>query len=398
VVLNAEFKARAHEEYTRLRSIGPIHQVRLASGIDGWLVVGYDLAREALTHPSLLKDWEPAADKLAAAGYILNKPGVGLGGHMLESDPPAHSRLRRLVSGAFTPRRSAELAPRIEQIAEFLLDSLLPAGEIDLVTAFTAPLPVTVIAELLGIPEEDRDDFRTWAATALEVGAPGHADAVVGLHRLLGKLIPEKRRQPTDDLLSALVAARDEDNGRLSEEELVGTALLLVIAGHDTTVNLLGNAVLALLDHPEQLHTLRERPELIENAVEEFLRYDTSVENSTPRYAADDLTLGEVRVSRGDVVVVALASASRDAPLPPGRDASVLDVTAPAPRHMSFGHGIHHCLGAPLARLEATIALRTLLRRTRCLELALDRRELSWIGSGMMRGVLSLPVRYELED
>ncbi|MFH7341017.1 cytochrome P450 [Streptomyces sp. KHY 26] len=395
VLLNAAFKADAHAKYARLFELGPVHRVVLPSGLEGMLVVGYDAAREALSHPALLKDPSPAAETLTAAGYVLNQPGVGLGGQMLESDPPEHTRLRRLVSAAFTPKRTAALAPRIEQIANALIDALPPSGETDLVDSFTAPLPVTVIAELLGIPTAHRAEFRAWSSKVLELGSAGHQEAVTGLHRLLRGLIADKRREPADDLLSALVAAHDEESGRLSEDELVGTALLLVIAGHETTVNLLGNGILALLRHPDQLRLLRERPDLLPGAVEELLRYDTSVEFSTHRYAAQDLVLAGVPIPRGTVVVVSLASASRTAPLPDGADPAALDVTRPSARHLSFGHGIHHCLGAPLARLETLVALRTVLARFTRLEPAVPPESLRWIPVGMMRGLLTLPVRYE---
>ncbi|CAG6390694.1 cytochrome P450 [Streptomyces cocklensis] len=394
VVIDPAFKADAPARYARLRELGPIHPAEFHLGLKGWVVVGHELAREALTHPALLKDATPAAEALAAAGYVLHKPSVGLGAQMMEADPPAHTRLRRLASAAFTPRRTADLAPRIEQIAHGLIDALPPAGETDLVEVFNAPLPATVIAELLGIPEEHHLDFRRWSAQALQVASPGHRQALAGLHGLLAGLVADKRRSPGDDLLSALVAVRDEDDGRLTEEELVGTAMMLVVAGHESTVNLLGNALLALLQHPEQLRLLRERPELMPGAVEEFLRYDTSVERSTSRYAAEDLELGGVSVPRGGMVVVALGAAGRDAPQSRAEDPGVLDVTRPGARHLAFGHGVHYCLGAPLARLEAAIALRTLLGRLPELELSVPVDSLQWIGSGIIRGVLSLPVRY----
>ncbi|MFJ8636956.1 cytochrome P450 [Streptomyces sp. NPDC093568] len=396
VVIDAAFKADAPARYARLRELGPIHPAEFHLGLKGWVVVGYDLAREALTHPALLKDSTPAAEALAAAGYVLNKPSVGLGAQMMEADPPEHTRLRRLASAAFTPRRTAELAPRIEQIAHDLIDVLPPAGEVDLVEAFNAPLPATVIAELLGIPERHHLQFRRWSAQALRVTSPEHRPALAGLHGLLADLVADKRRSPQDDLLSALVAVRDEEDGRLSEEELVGTALMLVVAGHESTVNLLGNAVLGLLRHPDQLGLLRERPELMPGAVEEFLRYDTSVERSTSRYAAEDIELGGVSIPRGSMVVVALGAAGHDAPQAGDDDPAVLDVTRPGARHLAFGHGIHYCLGAPLARLEATIALRVLLARVPELELAVTEDELEWIGSGIIRGVLCLPVRYRV--
>jgi cytochrome P450 len=392
VVVDAAFKADAHRQYERLRALGPVHRVILPSGMNGWLVVSYEEAREALTHPALLKDPEPAAETLVAAGYVLNKPGVGLGGQMLEADPPHHTRLRKLVSGVFTPKRSAALAPRIERIANDLIDNFPAGGETDLVSAFTAPLPVTVIAELLGIPEAHRDDFRTWTSKALNVRAPDHQASIASLHRLLTEIVASKRRRPEDDLLSAMVTVRDSEDGSLSEQELIGTALLLVVAGHETTVNLLGNSVLALLANPEQLQLLREQPQLMPAAVEEFLRYDTSVEHSTHRYAAADLVIGGQKIPRGSIVVVALSSASHDAPLPEGKSPMVLDIAGPPGKHLSFGHGIHHCLGAPLARLEATIALSTLLRRVIRLELSIPPEEIKWIGSGMMRGALSIPV------
>jgi cytochrome P450 len=394
VVMGPEFKADAHRRYARLRAQGPLHRAEFFPGITGWVVVDYDLAREALTHPALLKDPGPAAEMLEAAGFLGHKRGTGLGGQMLEADPPEHTRLRRLVSGVFSRKRSAAMEPRIAEIANDLIDAMPPSGELDLVPAFTAPLPVTVIAELLGIPEADRQDFRRWTALAFQVAHPEYATAVASLHGFLRQLVDDKRRTPGDDLLSALVAARDKDDGRLSEEELAGTAALLVIAGHETTVNLLGNSVLALLRHPEQLRLLRNDPALLPGAIEEFLRYDTSVERTTNRYAAEDLELGGVHISRGDIVSVALASASRAAPLPGGGDPDTLDITRPAARHLSFGHGIHHCLGAPLARLEARVALHTLLTRVPQLELAVSAASLDWFPAGMVRGVLSLPVRY----
>nr|WP_225891037.1 cytochrome P450 [Streptomyces dioscori] len=392
--LYGAFKTDAPAQYARLRALGPVHPVELFAGLKGYLVVDHDTARKALTHPALLKDPRYSTEALTAAGFILHQPGIGLGAQMLEADPPTHTRLRRLVAGAFTPRRTEMLAPRIEQIADELINALPASGEADLVEAFTTPLPVTVIAELLGVPQEDRENFRKWSGLALQVTSPHHRPALAGLHALLRRLVEDKRRAPGDDLLSALVTARDEDDGRLSEDELIGTAILLVIAGHDTTVNLLGNAVLALLRHPDQLRLLRANPALLHGAVEEFLRYDTSVERTSNRYAAEDLELGGVLIPRGSVVAVALGSASHDIALPGNEDPAVLDVTRPGGRHMAFGHGIHHCLGAPLARLEARVALGALLSRLPHLELTVPVESLVWIPSGMMRGVLSLPVRY----
>ncbi|MBD0694617.1 cytochrome P450 family protein [Streptomyces sp. CBMA123] len=394
VVLDAAFKADAPARYARLRDLGPIHPAEFPPGLAGWVVVGHDLARRALTHPALLKDATPAADALDAAGFVLHRPSVGLGAQMMEADPPEHTRLRRLAAAAFTPRRTAELAPRIEQIAHGLIDAMPPSGALDLVEAFNAPLPATVIAELLGVPAEHHRDFRRWSSQALRPASPEHRPALAALHGLLAELVADKRRRPQDDLLSALVAVRDGEAGRLTEEELVGTALMLVVAGHESTVNLLGNAELALLRHPDQLELLRERPELLPAAVEEFLRHDSPVERSTNRYAAVDLELGGVAIPRGGLVVVALGSAGHDAAQRGSGDPAALDVGRPDARHLAFGHGIHHCLGAPLARLEAAVALRVLLARVPELELAVPVESLAWIDSGIIRGVLSLPVRY----
>ncbi|MFE4516166.1 cytochrome P450 [Kitasatospora sp. NPDC056783] len=394
VVIDAAFKADAPARYARLRELGPIHPAEFQPGLEGWVVVGYDLAREALTHPALLKDATPAADALDAAGFVLHRPSVGLGAQMMEADPPEHTRLRRLASAAFTPRRTAELAPRIERLAHGLIDAMPPAGELDLVEAFNAPLPATVIAELLGVPPEHHRDFRHWSAQSLRPASPEHRPALASLHGLLAELVADKRRRPQDDLLSALVSVRDREAGRLSEEELVGTALMLVVAGHESTVNLLGNAELALLRHPDQLRLLRERPELVPDAVEEFLRHDAPVERSTNRYAAEDLELGGVAIPRGGVLSVALGSAGQDAPQAGPGDPAALDVSRPGARHLAFGHGVHYCLGAPLARLEAAVALRVLLSRVTELEPAVPLDSLDWIGSGIIRGVLSLPVRY----
>ena len=396
VVITPGFKADSPREYARLRARGPIHRARLSSGLEAWLVVSHEHARLALTHPDLRKDPAPAREALARANFTANQPGVGIGGQMLEADPPEHTRLRRLVAGAFSPRRTQQLGPRIQEIADALIDAIAPLGETDLVETFTAPLPVAVISELLGVPEAQRADFRSWTTDALSAPSEGQRTAARNLNGMLAALIAAKRVQPQDDLLSALVAVRDEDEGRLSETELVGTAVLLVIAGHETTVNLLGNALVALFNAPEQADTLRADPSLIGEAVEEFLRFDSSVELTTPRFAAADLELGGQRIARGEIVVVALPSASHDLPLPDGSPDDVLDVTRTGVRHLAFGHGIHHCLGAPLARLEATIALNTLLRRLPGLRPAGSLAEIAWTPGGMMRGPLSLPVRFDI--
>ncbi|WP_246041274.1 cytochrome P450 family protein [Streptomyces cadmiisoli] len=393
IALDAAFKADAIRQFERLRKKGPVHPVTLSSGLPGWLVVSYAAAREALTHPALGNHPAPAIATLEAAGYVTHHDDVN-GGHMLASDPPNHTRLRRLVAGAFTTKRVQELRQRIEEIANSLIDSWPSSGQVDLVSEFTAPLPVTVIAELIGVPEHHRNEFRKLTGDALAVGTPQSEPAFMQLRALLTGLIDEKSKNPEDDLTSALIAARDDDDSRLSDQELLSMLQLLLIAGHETTVNLMGNAIMALMCHPDQLEILRNEPVLIASAAEEFLRYDSPLELSTLRFAAEDLKIGGTLIEKGSIVVVALASANRDVPVPGSGVPGTLDVTRKASRHLAFGHGIHHCLGAPLARLEFGVAMEILLRRLQHLELAVPYDEIDWISKGIMRGALKIPVRY----
>ncbi|MFJ9007938.1 cytochrome P450 [Streptomyces canus] len=396
--VNAAFKADAHDRYAELRARGPIHRVRILKGIDAWMVVDHDLAKVALTHEALLKDATPASDALDAAGFTAHRPESGLGVNMLNADPPDHTRLRRLVAAAFTKRRVEALRPRITEIAESLADAIAPLGTADLVQSFTGPLPIQVISELLGVPEDGRASFRTWTSLALGATSEKQREGFVNLNRYLTELVAEKQRSPGDDLLSALTAVHDQRDGRLSKAELVGTANLLVVAGHDTSVNFLGNAMIALFRHPEQARRLRAQPGLLPGAVEELLRFDPPVEYTPMRYAAEDLTLGGARIPRGGVVLVALTSTGRADPAMPETERDVLDVGRPAARHLSFGHGIHHCLGAPLARLEAEVGLGTLLRRFPDLRPTVPLADISWIPAGLMRGPLSLPVAFRPEQ
>ncbi|MBT0773219.1 cytochrome P450 [Kineosporia sp. J2-2] len=394
LIFTPEVKADSPRVLAELRARGPVQRVRLGNGLAAWAVLSYEEARAALTHPDLRHDPTPSEKALEAVGYTVHKPGHGVGGSMLQLDPPDHTRLRRLVAPAFSPRRTRLLTERVHEITAGLLDAMAPRGEADLVEAFTAPLPVTVICELLGIPAADRDSFRRWTGDFLGLPSDRQRAAGLSLNGYVAELVERKLAEPADDLLSDLTLQSSTQDGRLSRAELIGTAVLLVIAGHDTTVNLIGNAMVALFRAPHQADLLRARPELVEQAVEEFLRLDSSVEASTLRFAANDLELAGVRIRRGDVVAVYLGQASRDAPQAEGTDPAVLDVTRPGPRHVAFGHGIHHCLGAPLARMEASVAIGALLRRFPDLRLAVPLDDLCWIPVGMMRGPLELPVRF----
>ncbi|GAA4959915.1 cytochrome P450 [Nonomuraea thailandensis] len=427
-----DFKADAHARYAELRERGPIHRVRSADGSAVWLVVEYELGREALAHPKLSKDPEPFAERLRAAGQHIMLAGSGFGGNMLTADPPEHTRLRRLASKAFTAGAAERLAPRIEQLSHRLVDAFASTGadtiastgadtftstgadtiasaddgdafasagadafltgQADLVASFTRPLPMAVICELLGVPEERRADLQRWTREGMSSPSERQRAALLSLNSCLRGLLADKRRAPAGDLLSELIRVHDDDHGRLSDTELLGTAVLLVVAGHETTVNLLGNALAALLDHPEQAARLRARPELIPGAVEEFLRYDAPVETTPARFATEDLTLGGQHIRAGQAVAVALTSASRDA-LPPD-EAGRLDVTRSEPRHLAFGHGIHYCLGAPLARVEAAVGLRVLLSRLPELAWADPSAEVRRLPAGITRGPVALPVRF----
>ena len=393
--ITPEFKADAPRALAALRAGGPVRRIRLGSGLEAWAVLSYGEARSALTHPHLVKNPESALQAMEAVGLTSHKVGEGFGGSMLFSDPPDHTRLRRLVAPAFSARRTALLAGRVQEIAAELLDTMAAAGadEVDLMAAYCAPLPMTVISELLGVPVEDRAQFRVWSQSLVGIPTAAQRDQAVSMHRYLAELIERKRAAPTGDLLSDLIAQHNAEDGRLSQVELIAMAVLLVVAGHDTTINLLGNAVVALLRQPEQADLLRNKPELIPGAVEEFLRLDSSVEQATFRFAAEDLDLGGARIRRGDVVAVYLSEASRDAPQDDDGDLTRLDVTRANARHLAFGHGIHHCVGAPLARMETATAIGALLQRFPALSPAVPLADVACIPNGVMRGPVALPVR-----
>jgi cytochrome P450 len=317
--------------------------------------------------------------------------------NMLDTDPPDHERLRALVSKAFTPRLIERMRPRIQAIADSLLDAVEDKGEMDLIDDYAFPLPIIVIAELLGVPAEDSNSFREWSDAAVSGNATKeYLEEVLVPHMqafsdYLRRMFEEKRMNPKDDLISALVRA-EEAGERLSEDELLGMVFLLLIAGHETTVNLIGNGVLALLQHPDQLEKLRNDPSLVKGAVEELLRYDGPVETSTERFAREDVAIGGTVIPKGEMVLVVIAAADRD----PERfaDPDELDITRPDNRHLAFGKGIHHCLGAPLARMEGQIAIGTLLRRMPRLRLKESSQSLSWRSGMVLRGLQGLPVEF----
>ncbi len=384
--------------FAEVRGRGAVHAVTLADGHEAWLVVRHDEARAALNDPRLSKDMH-AALALSSAVVAEGLPGPALARHMLNVDPPDHTRLRRLVAVAFSVRRIEALRPRIQAIVDDLLDAIAargPDSRVDLVASFAFPLPFTVICELLGVPEPDRASLgRELTALLSPVATPDEherakaaADAVV---TMLGALVAAKRHSPGDDLVSALLDARDGDE-RLTDQELLSTIFQLIVAGHDTTTSLIGNSVVALVRHPEQLAALRSDPGKLPTAVEELLRYDAPVPHSTFRYAIEPVELGGTVIPAGAQVIISLAAADRDEQryAEPER----LDLDRPSVRHLAFGHGIHFCLGAPLARIEGQLALGSLLQRFPQLRLAVAPEDLHWgHGDGLvLRGLTELPV------
>ncbi len=382
----ADFKANPYPVYAQLRQFSPVRPVEVPTG-RLWLVTRYAEARQALTDPRLVKN---AAAVGGALGVDQSQQMINQ--HMLSADPPAHTRLRRLVSKVFTAGRIEALRPRIRDIAESLVAGLDGREQADLVAEFAFPLPLTVICELLGVPMEDRDSFREWSNTMVAGMASGRSTAAANaaLGQYILALIADKRANLGDDLLSELIAVRHESD-RLSERELVSMVFLLLIAGHETTVNLISNGLYLLLTHPEAHRKLQADPGLIPAAVEEFLRYESPVETTTPRFAAEPVELGGMTIPAGEVVLVSLSSVNRDE----GRFAEPdrFDVTRADSSHMAFGHGIHFCLGAPLARLEGQVAFETLLAQLPDLALAVPAEELAWRPGILIRGLVDLPVR-----
>ena len=381
--------------FAQARARCPVQRVRLADGHPAWVVLGYDAARQALADSGISKDMLAA---LQEAGDVVAEglPGPAFSRHMLNVDPPDHTRLRRLVSRAFTPPRVAALEPAIRTIADRLLDELEAAGPgavVDLIEGYAYPLPFEVIGELLGIRSADRPRLHAWFQVLLTgwAGDPP-AEAVEASGKIvayLGELVDAKRRRPGDDLVSVLVAASDD---ALTTQEVLSSLFQLIVAGHDTTASLIGNGVVALLDHPDQLRALLADPGRLPAAIDELIRFTAPVPHATFRVTAETVTLGGVPIPAHEQVLVCLGSANRDPSRFPAPD--VLDIGRRDGPNLGFGHGPHYCLGAPLARLEARIGFEALLGRHPGLRLAADREALAWAhGDGLvLRGLTSLPV------
>ena len=383
--------------FARVQADGPVHEVTLADGHRAWLIVRHEQARAALAHAGLSKDMHAA---LARDGAVVAEglPGPAFARHMLSVDPPDHTRLRQLASAAFSRPRIAALRPRVQAITDQLLDDLEARGDtvVDLVKGFAFPLPFTVISELLGVPEPDQDRLGNWFTTLLAPSSapepPAEAvTASANIVRYLTGLLARKRADPGEDLVTDLVRAADQD-GALTEQEMLSTIFQLVVAGHDTTASLIGNGTVALLLHPEQRDALVADPALMPHAMEEILRWDAPVPHSTFRYTTQDVALGGTVIPAFAQVIISLAAANRD----PARydHPETFDITRADTTHLAFGHGIHHCLGARLARLEGVIALTTLHGRYPAMRRAVPRSALHWgHGDGLvLRGLAELPV------
>ncbi|MGW6918888.1 cytochrome P450 family protein [Kitasatospora sp. NPDC054939] len=380
------FHADRYPTYARLRAASPVLRVPLNGSGTATVVTGYEEARQAFTAP-LSKD---------TGAYFADRPSgrslhPAVARTMLATDPPEHTRLRRLVTKAFTPARVDGLRPWIRSLAEQFVGRWEPGTEVDLVAELADPLPVTVICRLLGVPRADRPSIRSWSTDLFA----DHERADAASHALAGylaELIADKRTHPDHSLLSDLIAVHDDDADRLGEDELLSLAVLLLVAGHETTTAAIGNAVLALLRHPAELAQLRAAPQRIRTAVDELLRYDSPVSIATWRWAPDDVDLGGAAVPAGSPVFVCPGAANRD----PARfpDPDRLDLDRPnAAAHLAFGHGIHRCLGAPLAHAEIDIVLTVLLERFPALHLAAPADRLAWRQSRLVRGLVALPVR-----
>lgn len=382
-----------YRQYRQLRELRPVHQ----SPFGPWTLTRYDDVSKLLRDPSLSVEDANATEDRRARLYPDDDERRQRGTlSILNLDPPDHTRLRRLVSKAFTPRRVEMLVPKMQSLVDDMLDAVEPAGKMDVIADLAFPLPFAVISEMLGMPEGDRDQLRGWSHTVVKSFEPlltpeelpemiAASDAMV---EHVMSVVEWKRRSPADDLLSAMIAV-EESGDRMSTPELISQVALLFIAGHETTVNLIGNGTLALLRHPEQLAALQADPDLIGNAVDELLRYDSPVQFGR-RIALDDIEIDGQRIERGSFIFAMLGAANHD-PAHFGPSADELDLRRhDASHHVSFGGGIHHCLGAVLARLEARVAIGTLVRRFPAVELATA--EPAWNGRLVLRGLDALPV------
>lgn len=389
-----DFEADPHPAYRWLREHSPVHRVDLPGGAWAWLVTRYDDAKQVLADPNMLKD--PMAGDQTWQKAQLGLPydhRPSLMRSMVNVDAPDHTRLRRVAGRAFTPRRVRTLVESAERITAELLDRIVASDDPDLIRDLAYPLPIAIICDILGVPEEDRSEFHRQAAV-IDSSSYEEVEAVAAttdwFDDYLGALVDARLAQPSDDLLSDLVESHRA--GELSRDEVTSTAFLLLVAGHETTVSLIGNMLFTLLRRPERLERLRADRKLIDSAIEEALRLESPLQNATWRFPGEPTAVGGVELAAGEPVLVSLLAVGRD----PGRyedpDAFVPDR---GQGHLSFGHGAHFCIGAQLARMEVKAAIGAVLDRLPGLRLAVDESELRWWPSMIMHGLFALPVRFD---
>ncbi|MEU1945036.1 cytochrome P450 [Streptomyces sp. NPDC020125] len=397
-LMGCPYKSNPYPLYERMRETGPVHRVRFPSGVLAWLVTGYDAAHSALGDERLGKNHDRGNDRWRARASIMPEPQHSqLQVHLLHQDPPTHTRMRRFVTDAFTPRRVEQLRPRFQKLADTLVDALPETGPADLVTGFAARFPFQVLAEVIGLPSELANRFdRDWGKVVQPVGPadpgrPLYEARLHGLQSYIAQVVAHKREHWADDLLSRLVVAHDRRE--LSQEELDSMIFQLLVAGQEPVTNQITTALIALFRHPAELARLRDNPELMPRAVDELLRYDSAFELTTWRFFDQDSDLHGTEVPAGDSVIISLCAANRDPRRFPDPDTLDLD-RSPNP-HLAFGHGIHFCPGAALARAELQIALGTLLARLPGAHLAIDDEDIEWIPAVLGRGTNHLPVGYD---
>lgn len=395
-IVSAEFKANPFPFLADLRVSQPVYPTTLPDKTPVWLITRYADVAALLKDERFVKNRRTAMtpEQLRKTPWVppMFRP---LERNMLDLDAPDHTRLRALVHMAFTPSLIARMRERVQTLADELLDRVMHDGEMDLIEDYALPLPMTIITEILGVPARDHPKFHRWSKAVVALTSPKATLRVIPsvwmFIRYLRQFFKTRRRDPRDDLATALIQA-EEAGDKLSEDELLAMVFLLLIAGHETTVNLIGNGMLALLETPEEMNRLRQDPALIKPAVEELLRYTSPVLMSTERYAREELNLHGVTIPRGGMTLGVIGSANRDESVFENPDD--LDITREPNKHLAFGQGIHFCLGAPLARLEGEIAINTLLRRIPDLRLSGTPESLRWRSSMILRGLESLPVSF----
>lgn len=384
--------------YADLRRRSDIVRISQDFGGEAFFVTRYDDVMFVLKDPRFVNDARklPDRDDWSQKWYI---PSVvkGFANTMALVDEPDHTRLRKLVHKAFTPQRVEQMRASIETLAHHLLDRAAGREVVDFMDAFAVPLPLNVIGDMMGISAAERADFRRWMSNTISSFSAKRPLEIVpklrnalALNGFLKRLIADRRAHPTDDLTSALVQA-EADGDSFSEDELMAMLFLILFAGHETTVNLIGSGTLALLQHPDQFALLKAEPDRLDTAIEELLRFTSPVQHIAYRYPLEDVEVGGVTIPRHSTIVIGIAAANRDETIFPNPDA--LDITRSPNRHIAFGFGVHYCLGAPLARLEAQVAFRALLARCPNMTLAVAPETLRWRGAPALRGLTRLPLR-----